>query len=246
MVCPQDLPSFDEQRSWWNAWVREFLGAPDAEALRRGDTAINLLQSLALSEPRILEVGCGNGWLCEKLIEFGPVTGVDLADEAIREAQHRVPRATFIAGDFCSVELPLSAFDVALTLETLSHVLDQPAFVSRFAAVLKPNGHLILLTQNRLVYSRRSDIAPQGAGQIRRWVTMAELQRMIRPHFDVVRAFTIQPRGHLGFLQVVNSRILNAALLRVMSPRRLEALKERAGLGQTLVVLARRRAAPST
>lgn len=236
----QQLPTTEQQRYWWNSWDREFLRTLDHEALRRGDTALSLLRSLNLTQPRILEVGCGNGWLCERLGEFGQVTGVDIADVAIAGAKERVPQATFFSGDFCSVGLPRAHFDVALTLETFSHVPNQAEFVRSLAAVLKLGGHLILLTQNRLVYSRRSDVAPQGSGQIRCWVSMARLRSLVAPHFKVVRAFTIQPSGHMGFLRVVNSAKLNTALSVVLSPSALESLKEWAGLGQTLVILAQR------
>jgi len=113
--------------------------------------------------------------------------------------------------------------------------------VRQLAAVLKPGGHLILLTQNRLIYSRRSDIAPQGVGQVRCWVTMRQLRALVAPHFDVLRAFTMGPSGHLGFLRMVNSAKLNAALSRVIPHPKIDWLKERAGLGQTLVMLAQRR-----
>jgi len=49
------------------------------------------------------------------------------------------------------------------------------------------------------------------------------------------------PSGHLGFLRMVNSAKLNAALSRVIPHPKIDWLKERAGLGQTLVMLAQRR-----
>src|SRR5215469_15478702 len=164
-------PTLDQQRCFWNSWDQKYLQTLSREALRRGETALLLVQSLNLDKPCILEVGCGNGWLSERLAEFGRVTGVDIADAAIGEARRRVPNGTFFAEDFCSLDLPLARFDVVLTLQTLSHVLNQAEFLRRLAAVLKPRGHLIMTTQNRVVFSRRSDVVPQEVGLIRRWVT---------------------------------------------------------------------------
>ena len=130
-----------------------------------------------------------NGWLCEKFVECDEVTGVDVAEAAISDAKSRVPNVTFFAADFCSLDLPPARFDVALALEIFSHVPDQRGFVRQLAAVLKPRGHLILLTQNRLIYSRRSDIAPQGVGHVRCWVTMRQLRALVAPHFDVLRVY---------------------------------------------------------
>ncbi len=37
-----------------------------------------------LQESRIIEVGCGTGWLVQRMAAYGDVTGTDLADEVIR------------------------------------------------------------------------------------------------------------------------------------------------------------------
>ena len=199
-----------KQKDFWNEWDRRHLSPPlDREALRRGDLALKLLQSLHLSKPNILELGCGNGWLVEKLISFGPVTGIDIAGEAIAEARRRIPSATFYAGDASSLNLPIGVFDIVVTLETFSHVPSQPKFIELMARVLKPNGSLILTTQNRAVYCRNSQIRPPAEGQLRRWVTMRELRVMLRPYFRVVQAFTIQPSGDRGFLRIVNATKIN-------------------------------------
>jgi 2-polyprenyl-3-methyl-5-hydroxy-6-metoxy-1,4-benzoquinol methylase len=236
-----NCPTLEQQRSWWNSWDQEHLGSLDRDSLRRGATVLSLLKSLPLRSPNILEVGCGNGWLCEKLVEIGRVTGVDIADSAIADARCRVPNATFFSGDFSSLKLPVSQFDVALTLETLSHVPDQKEFVRNLAAVLKHRGYLIVVTQNRTVYSRRSNVGPQGVCQIRHWLTMHELLKMLRPLFKLKRAFTIQPSGDKGFLRIVNSARINRVLSLAISPPILESLKEMAGFGQSLVVLTQRR-----
>jgi len=233
----------DAQRKFWNEWDTRYL--QDAtigdQALRRGDAAISLLKGCSLREPHIVELGCGNGWLAEKLAVYGPVTGVDIADQAITEARRRVPSGMFHAGDALSLDLPAEAFDVVVTLEMFSHVPSQLRFVQLMARVLKKGGYLILATQNRTVYMRRKNIAPPAEGQLRRWVTMRELLNELRPHFEILRATTIQPAGELGFLRIINSAKLNGLVSKVIPKPSLERLKERCGLGQTLIVLARKR-----
>jgi SAM-dependent methyltransferase len=233
----------ESQRKFWNEWdARHLQGATiDSQALRRGQTAIWLLQASGLQKPRTLELGCGNGWLAERLVELGPVTGVDIADEAVAEARRRVPSGTFYAGDALSLDLPTAAFDAVITLETFSHVPSQPAFVELIARVLRKGGYLILTTQNRNVYMRRSNVRPPVEGQLRRWVSMRELRNMLQPHFQILRAFTIQPAGERGFLRIVNSRKLNWLLSKVIPRPSIERLKEKCGLGQTLVVAAQKR-----
>lgn len=233
----------ESQKKFWDAWDTRFLQASSigAEALRRGQTVLSLLQSCNLTAPHILELGCGNGWLAEKLIALGPVTGVDIADGAIEEARKRVPNGTFYAGDALSLNLPTASFDAVLTLETFSHVPSQPLFVELMARVLKNGGYLIITTQNRTVYTRRREIRPPAEGQIRRWVTMQELRNLVRPHFNILKSFTIQPSGDSGFLRIVNSDKLNRLLSKFVSKSSLERIKEQCGWGQTLILLAQKR-----
>lgn len=230
----------NSQRNFWNRWDSQNLkdDTLGEQAIRRGETVLSLLRSLNLREPKILELGCGNGWLAEKLNILGAVTGVDLSDEAIAEAQRRVPSGTFYAGDALSVSLPSYEFDVVVTLETFSHVANQPQFIDLMARVLRPRGYLIITTQNRAVYTRRRDVLPPEVGQLRRWVTMKELRRMLTVQFEILKSFTIEPSGNRGFLRVVNSQKLNRLLSLVISGRNLTYFKEWKGWGQTLVVLA--------
>lgn len=233
----------DEERQFWNDWnkrIRE--ESPlDHASRRRCETVLSMLGSLTLENPRILEVGCGTGWLAERLTHFGTVFATDLADEVITRAQRRVKTVTFAAGDIMSVPLPHGTFDVVVTLETLSHVADQRAFVGRLADLLRVGGYLILTTQNRFVFERRDDVVPRSPGQRRSWVDQRGLKRLLKPRFTILSATTLEPAGHRGVLRLVNSVKLNALLGRLLSTNTIERLKERAGLGQSLVVLCRRR-----
>jgi len=131
-------------------------------------------------------------------------------------------------------------FDIVVSLETLSHVADQPAFIKRIRDVLKPGGYLILTTQNRLVFERRADVIPLAVGQIRRWVSPRELRRLLRDDFVVRRLVTLLPEGQLGILRLVNSKRIDRVLVRLVSRNLLERAKERLGFGQTIAVLAQR------
>jgi SAM-dependent methyltransferase len=234
----------DIQRKFWNEWDAKYLQDTTIgeDGLRRGEAALSLLRSCSLQRPQILEFGCGNGWLAEKLAAFGPVTGVDIADRAIAEARRRVPSGTFHAGDALSLDLPVETFDVVVTLEMFAQVPNQSRFIEVMARGLKKGGYLILVTQNRTVYMRRRDIAPLAEGQIRRWVTMRRLRNEVQAHFDILKASTMRPAGDRGFLRIVNSARLNGLASKVIPRPLLERFKERCGLGQTLIVLARKRA----
>jgi SAM-dependent methyltransferase len=233
----------DTQRKFWNSWDTQHLQETTIgrEGQRRGQVVMGLLRSLSLKRPRILEVGCGNGWLAQQLVAIGPLTGVDIADAAIEEARRGVPGAQFHAGDVRDLNLPSGSFDVIVTLETFSHVPDQRQFIEVLASLLSDRGHLILTTQNRSVYMRNSHIRPPAEGQLRHWVTRRELHALLSPYFVCLRSFTIEPSGDCGILRIVNSHKLNAALSRLVSKAVITRMKEYSGFGQTLVAVAQKR-----
>jgi SAM-dependent methyltransferase len=231
------------QRKFWNAWNSRHLQEHtlgDA-ARRRGQAVLNLVSSLNLRQPHILEIGCANGWLTEQLQLIGTVHGVDLSDASIEEARRRVPGARFEAGDVLEISLPSGSFDLVVSLETLSHVADQRRFVEVAAKVLSSRSHLILATQNRWVYLRRSDVQPPADGQLRRWLTRKELRTLLSQRFKCLRMPTMEPAGDRGILRLVNSRKLNSILRRFFSQDRIQRMKEYWGFGQTIIVLAEKR-----
>jgi 2-polyprenyl-3-methyl-5-hydroxy-6-metoxy-1,4-benzoquinol methylase len=237
-----ELPPIEEQRRFWNRWNAQFREETGADLISqaRAEKIAEILRALNLNKPEIVDIGCGTGWLSEQLSAFGSVTGIDLADEVIRRAQDRSPAATFLAGDFLTMGLPAAHYDVAVSVSTLSHVTDQRAFVERVAYLLKPRGHFILATQNRFVLKRSETVRQIEPGQIRKWLSITEVKRLLSTHFDVVSVTTIFPTGHKGLLRVVNSYKLSEVSERLLGRAKLDTLKERLGLGQTIIVLGRK------
>ncbi|HJP85484.1 MAG TPA: methyltransferase domain-containing protein [Gemmatimonadaceae bacterium] len=239
------IPDEEAQQNFWNDWNARFRGATydpglDPATMRRRNLVLEWVENLGLQHPRILEVGCATGWLTCQLAKFGEVVGTDIADASIREARDRYPGIRFECGDLSQMSDFTGLFDVVVCLETLSHVPDQRAFLRSIYNVVRPGGFLILTTQNRVVFERRGDVTPRAPGQIRRWVSPAQLRRLAEADFEIRRLTTLLPEGNLGFLRVVNSPRLNRWLRRVFSTTSIDRLKERIGLGQTIAVLAQR------
>jgi 2-polyprenyl-3-methyl-5-hydroxy-6-metoxy-1,4-benzoquinol methylase len=230
----------DEVRIWdkWNSTYRQ--GRLDEPSKRRMREILAALADLKIRGAKILEVGCGTGWLSSKLCEFGSVTAVDLGRQIIETAKTSYPEIDFRSGDVHTLDLPVNSFDVIVTLETLSHIADQPTFVRRLAQLLKPGGFLLITTQNKSVFERRADIGPPD-GWIRKWVTINTLKSFLRADFSLRRATTLEPEGHLGLLRLINSRRINNYFDAALGAARVKRLKESAGFGQTIFVVAVKR-----
>ena len=232
-------PSLAEQHRYWNArWDRT--RTPNEWQLRQGDAILRFVERLALERPKILDIGCGTGWFTGRLSSLGPAVGMDLSATAIAKAKTQYPGVTFIAGNVFETELPAGHFDLVVSQEVIAHVKDQVGLLNRIADALRPGGYLVITTANKLVMDR-IDFGPDPDAHIKQWLDLKALKRLLQPRFDVLRSTSVLPMGDRGFLRVVNSPRLNDALSTVIPRRSLDSLKERAGLGYTLVVLAQRK-----
>jgi len=237
-------PPIPLQQAFWNDWNaahREH--AVDVVSLDQAKTVGGWLERIGRRGLDILEVGCGSGWLCSQLTAFGRVTGTDLSDRVLVRAAERVPQARFVAGDFMALDFGRATQDVAVSLEVLSHVSDQPAFFGKISSHLRPGGYLMLATQNRPALER-NNIAPPRPGQLRRWVDRHELRALLEADFVIEELFSVTPQFNRGLLRFLNApkakRLAAAAGLPVVNTA-IKKAQERAWLGWTLMALARKR-----
>jgi len=231
------------QQGFWDQWNTMFLEHARARpSQRQAELVLEWFKRFGRRDLEILDVGCGSGWMSAQLAEFGSVCGVDLSAGVLELAQRKFPKVRFIAGDFMTLDLPADAVDVVVSLEVLAHVADHAAFLRRVAERLKPGGTLMLSTQNRFVFQRLDGIAPLAPGLIRRWVSVRQLRQLLERDFVIDELMTVVPQGHRGILRIVNSTKLNGMAAILIGQGRLDRWKERLGLGQTSMALARKRA----
>jgi 2-polyprenyl-3-methyl-5-hydroxy-6-metoxy-1,4-benzoquinol methylase len=232
--------AIEKQRAFWNDWNASTREKDLNEiSIEQIEVIVSWLNSLQRRDLKIIEVGCGAGWLCSHLVQFGQVTATDLSDEVLARAAHRVPEARFIAGDFMTTDVG-SDYDVVISLEVLAHVADQPAFLAKIADLLKPGGHLMLASQNKPALML-NDIPAPKTGQLRRWVDRHELGELLAPRFEVKQMFAITPRFNRGPLRILNSLRLQRAADAVFVGSLLRGIKwieNRMWLGWTIMVLA--------
>jgi SAM-dependent methyltransferase len=229
----------DEQRAYYDRRWGEPLAASPFE-LRRAVTILRLLARTGAERPRILDLGCGRGWLAGILQAFGPTTGVDLSEAGIAAARGRWPEVDFRAGDLFAMPLERGAFDVVVSQEVIEHVEDQARYLAIAADCLREGGHLVLTTPNRRVVDRfsRRDREAWGVQPLEKLLDGKELRRLLDVRFEVVEQGTILPGvGSRGVLLLLNSRRLR----RLLGPG-FDAFRCRIGFGLHLYALARLRA----
>jgi len=96
---------------------------------------------------KILDVGCGEGYLSEKIASRGAlVKAIDLNPKAIASARNRVKneRLEFRALDATELDYPEAFFDKIVSFCVIEHFVDDEKVLSLLAGMLKPGGRLVL------------------------------------------------------------------------------------------------------
>ena len=107
---------------------------------------------------RILDVGCGDGFISEKILKLDPkkaeIYGIDSAEEALKKAKGR--GIEIKTGDI-QKKWPFEKnfFDLIFAGEIIEHIFDVKKFLDEIQRVLKKNGLLILTTPNLASFEDR-------------------------------------------------------------------------------------------
>lgn len=113
-----------------------------------------LIETLALNEQsRVLELGCGNGMMAEYISDRtgAHVTGVDISDVGIQQAQERTwekrHRLTFSAAHIQQLRFPRDVFDTAILIDVL-YFVDAEKTLDGIVSALQPGAQMgIFFTQ---------------------------------------------------------------------------------------------------
>jgi 2-polyprenyl-3-methyl-5-hydroxy-6-metoxy-1,4-benzoquinol methylase len=235
---------FDEQR-YWNDWNRTWRSREGVDPFmeRQRDIAISIARETGSRELRILDVGCGTGWLGNSLLPFGQVWGADLSVDAIAEGTRRHSGVSLICGDFLTVEVP-GPFDLVVTADGIAHMPDHAACISRIADLTRPGGTLLLMTENPRVWQRRSTLRPLPPSvphaRPEEWPSLAVLRQLLLTAFTIQHVTSIEPGGDRGALWWVENRYVRGGMSRLVGRDRWRSLLERAGLGRELIIVATR------
>jgi 2-polyprenyl-6-hydroxyphenyl methylase / 3-demethylubiquinone-9 3-methyltransferase len=149
---PVNNSIYDELGERWYAAHDDPVALLRAESrLRNPWVAAKILHERG-PNARVLDVGCGAGFLSNHLAHQGfDVTGIDASAASLEvAARHDVSgRATYVLGDAMSLPFASGSFDVVCAMDFLEHVEDPAAVVAEIARVLAPGGVFFFHTFNR-------------------------------------------------------------------------------------------------
>jgi len=95
----------------------------------------------------VLDVGCSDGQVMELLKKQGfEVKGVDIATEALNKAE--LKGLNVVYGVAQNLPFGNETFDTVFCSHVIEHLIDFDVALKEFYRVLKPNGRVIILTEN--------------------------------------------------------------------------------------------------
>jgi len=118
---------------------------------------------------KILEVGCGMGYLTYSLYKEGfNIKGCDISEVAIEKAKQTyssIEKDRYFVGDIFEMSLNNNEFyDTIILTEVIEHIFEPLVFIKALLKLLKPNGHIIITTPNKSSYNKNiiwtSDLPP--------------------------------------------------------------------------------------
>ena len=98
----------------------------------------------------VLDAGCGTGRATAALARrHAEVVAFDIGEHLVARARRRCACRP-VLGSIMSLPFPDAVFDVVCSTEVIEHVPHPSMAVKELARVLKPGGHLVLSTPNKL------------------------------------------------------------------------------------------------
>jgi arsenite methyltransferase len=127
------------------------------------------------SGERILDIGCGPGYLCESMAEIvgrqGAVFGIDISADLIALCNRRKPAAwlSYVIGDATKVAQADASFDVVVCTQVAEYVPDVDRVLAEAFRVLKPGGRTVFVATDWDTVVWHSENSGRMASVMRSW-----------------------------------------------------------------------------
>jgi 2-polyprenyl-6-hydroxyphenyl methylase/3-demethylubiquinone-9 3-methyltransferase len=152
LTRPVNNAFYDTLGDRWYAAGDDPVALLRAESRSRNPWVLERILATVGPTARILDVGCGAGFLSNHLARAGlEVHGLDASREslAVAERHDETRSVRYQSGDALSLPYADASFDVVCAMDFLEHVEAPDRVVAEAARVLRPNGLFFFHTFNR-------------------------------------------------------------------------------------------------
>lgn len=172
-----------EAQHWWFQARREIVQAVAAAAISAPDTAQAATGTMQ-PKARILDVGCGTGFFLDAVKDTYETWGVDASPVAVNLCHERGLKNVFLGSATNLSAVADKQFDAVFFLDVIEHLDDDRAALLNAAALLRPNGVVIITVPAFMfMWTQHDDL-----NQHKRRYVRAQLETLLRDmHFDILK-----------------------------------------------------------
>ncbi len=209
--------------------------------------AVKILEGISktkMNHPKIVDLGCGAGWLSGILGHFGPTVGIELSNTAIASAKIKYPYVKFESSDVFDWKFPAGETDIVVSQEVIEHVKDQAEYLNIASKILTKGGYLILTTPNADTLNHMpAEVVKKWTNQpIEDWLTMLDLKKLLNHQFEVIELSSfIMGYGKTGTYCMAGIKTFHRFFRLIGLGESYKRFLAKKGFGLHLYVLARKK-----
>jgi len=191
----------DYEQLWSEEWCELQRIGPLTHSNHR--LILKLLRPYLIEGSRVLDVGCGNGALLERL-SMEPLdlelAGIEGSEQAVARAPESL-RSRIVRRDITNgFSINGETFDILICSEVLEHLSDYHPALESIAAHTRPEGHVLITVPHSMAYWSKAD---KFAGHYRRFEYKGFRDELTQYRLEPLKYFTWGfPVAYLYYLLV--------------------------------------------
>lgn len=183
------IPTKENQKKYYDSFWSKNISIGLHAKCRKEFIIANLARITTSNNPKIIDLGCGQGWLTAELAKHGNAVGVDLSYEGINVAKRNYPQCHFKQMDIMTEGIK-DKYDVVVSSEVIEHLAedDQIRYVRKIRDILVNNGYLILTTPNATTAEKLVKyklIKQEDLQPIENWLAKKEIYPLLNQYFKI-------------------------------------------------------------
>ncbi len=152
------------------------------------------------AEMKLLDIACGNGFLLQTAENRVKTFGIDISENAIRNAKQRAGKTVFSSGSAEKLPFEDNFFDFVTCLGSMEHFINVDNALMEIKRVLIKGGKANIHVPNSLYLVHKIlRIDTQGQPN-ERLATEAEWKEIIEKHLKIERTYKYNTRLYLNWI----------------------------------------------
>lgn len=188
-----------------NRWNKP---APNNDEFKRWTVIESLIKEIKNDDNlKILDLGCGRGWLTNLLSQFGEVIGIEPVNKVVEYAKNIFPEIHFLKGTAINlINQYKDTFDLIVSSEVIEHIpdLEKQQFVKEIHMLLKNDGFLIITTPRKDVEKEWNKYTDSNQ-PIEDWISENDLKLLFEENgFSAkkIERVSLQPKAEAPFIDI--------------------------------------------